>query len=264
MPIELFAIYQKLPVFALVLGRIGAMLLALPIIAGLAVPIRVRALLAVGLALVAAPVVPVPVERVASLPAVGVALVGELLLGALIGLIVRCCFVGMELGGLLISQESGLAFGAIADPNSGLEQSVISVAYAQIAAVVFLLTGGHRAVVAATLDSFHGVPLAETFALLPAGTELALRALELGGGLAVRVAAPVVLTLFLINVALGFISRTVPQLNVTTIGFSVKTLLACLLLAAALPAASEAFGDALSVTLDGISGLLAPAPAQDG
>jgi flagellar biosynthetic protein FliR len=72
----------------------------------------------------------------------------------------------------------------------------------------------------------------------------------------VRVAAPVILTLFLVNAAMGFVSRTVPQLNILTIGFSLKGLVAFVLMAISLPAALEAFTDALETTVGWITELV--------
>lgn len=247
MPLELVGIYLKLPLLALVAARLAGVVMFLPVLGGLAIPARVRALLVIGLAALVTPLVPQPaVPPDAAALARGLA--GELLLGALIGLALRVCFLGVELGATLIAQESGLAFGAIADPSSGLEESVLTVFYAQLAAVIFLLIGGQRAVLRAALDSFAALPPLAA-AAFERGVELVLDALALSGAVAVRVAAPVVITLFLTNVAMGFVSRTVPQLNVITIGFSIKGLLTFLLIAAALPAAVETFADAAGRTL---------------
>ena len=66
-----------------------------------------------------------------------------------------------------------------------------------------------------------------------------------GMTVAIRVAAPAVITLLLITVALGFISRTVPQLNIATVGFSLKSLIAFVIMAVSLPTAMEIFTDQL-------------------
>jgi len=58
---------------------------------------------------------------------------------------------------------------------------------------------------------------------------------------ALRVAAPTLLVLFLANVALAFVSRTMPQLNILAVGFPLKGLLALLLMAVSLPTATDAF-----------------------
>ncbi len=255
MPVDLFEVYLRLPAFMLALARVSAVLAFVPILGSLSIPIRVRALLAVALASLATPLAPLASEP-RGVPELAVGLGGELLLGALFGLVLRICFVGMEMAGMLIAQESGLAFGTIADPTTSQDESVLSVFYSQLAAVVFLSLGGHRMVVAAALDSFHGVPLLASFGVLESGFELALDALATAGSVAIRVAAPIVVTLFLTNVAMGFVARTAPQLNVVTIGFSIKGALTFLLIGTALPGAVEVFSEELARAMGWLDGLL--------
>jgi len=246
MPYELLTHYLRLPVFFLVVSRLGGLILFQPIFGALAVPSHLRMLLVVGLAALVTPFVSLTTPFPATIGGVALALVGELALGALVGLVVAIGFLGLQLGGLLIAQESGLAFGQIVDPSSGEEESVLSSLYLQLGAVIYLIVGGHRAVFAACLDTFSALPLLASHDVASAGVELLCAALAAGGELAIRVAAPAVLTMFLLNVAMGFISRTVPQLNVTTLGFSFKALVGFVIMAVALPTALTAFTDGLA------------------
>jgi flagellar biosynthetic protein FliR len=77
------------------------------------------------------------------------------------------------------------------------------------------------------------------------GTALLLDVLTLGGEVAICVAAPAVITLFMANIAMGFISRTVPQLNIAVLGFSFKALVGFLIMAISLPVAVGAFTGAV-------------------
>jgi flagellar biosynthetic protein FliR len=256
MPLELIATYLKLPVFLLVASRLGGLIMFQPIVGGYAVPGNIRVLLVLGLAALVTPCVQLaaaaPVEPVGIVFAMG----NELLLGVLMGLAVRMCFLGLQLGGQVVAQESGLAFGRVADPSTGAQQSIISNLYLQLGAVVFLIVGGHRVLMAVALDTFDTIPLLGDQGTFTRGVGLILDALMLGGEIAVRVAAPVILTLFLVNAAMGFVSRTVPQLNILTIGFSLKGLVAFVLMAISLPAALEAFTDALETTVGWITELV--------
>ena len=185
-----------------------------------------------------------------------IGLTGELLLGLLIGLVVVIVFVGMQMGGTLVAQESGLAMGRIADPNTGASSTVLSAFYVQLVGVVYLIVGGHRALLAACVDSFETVPLLGDVGLASIGVDMLVAALGVGGALAVRVAAPAVLTLFLVNLALGFISRTMPQLNITTLGFSFKALVGFVIMAISLPSAIAAFTDTLELSFDWLHQLI--------
>lgn len=238
-----------LPVLALIVGRIAGIVMFLPVIGGTTVPVRIRALLVFGLTILIGPAVPLPAYLPDTLLSLGLAVGQELLLGVLMGLVVRAVFIGVETGATLIAQESGLAYGSIVDPMNGVEQTVLSVFYVQTASVVFLLIGGHRMVLGAALDTFRSLPLLAGGGPLAAGVDRVFDALLLGGELAIRVAAPVVAAMFLVNIVLGLLSRTVPQLNVTTIGFSLKGLVGFVLIALSLPAVFEGTIDAFDQAL---------------
>ncbi|TWT44304.1 flagellar biosynthesis protein FliR [Phycisphaerae bacterium RAS1] len=250
MPFDLVNLYTQLPLFALVASRLAGLILFQPILTSLAVPPNLRVLLVLGLAAMTTPFVSLPAPAPDSPLAFLVAMGGELLLGAALGLASLVCFVGLQMGGLLIAQESGSAFGAIADPSTNEEMSELSVFYAQMGAVVFLITGGHRVVLSICLDSLTALPLLADVNSLQRGAEVALNAATVGLELAVRVAAPTVLTLFLVNIAMGFISKALPQLNVLSVGFSMKSLIGFALIAASLPSAMTAFTEGLETTLD--------------
>jgi len=254
-PLELVHLYLKLPVFALVAARLTGLLLFQPVLGSLAVPVPVRALLIIGLAALITPLVPVPPDLPDSPTAVAVAALGELLLGVLLGLAGMLCFYGLQLAGLLLAQESGLAYGQVLDPTTEEEDTVLGAFYLQLGLVLFLVLGGHRVLVSVCLDTFRTLPLLAATPATTHGVELLVEGLTLGSHLALRVAAPALLALFLVNVALGFISRTMPQLNVLAVGFSLKSLVTLLIMAAALPAGVAAFVDATAAVYNWLGAL---------
>lgn len=250
MPFELLQPYMQLPLLALVCGRIAGVLMFAPLLGGLSVPMQVRVLLIAALTALLAPLVTPPARMPESLAALALALAGELSIGAIMGLTLRMCFVGLQIGGQLIAQESGTAFAQLVDPNSGIEGDTLSMLYVQLGGIVFLIVGGHRETIRAALESFRNVPLLAGISVVGA-TETLLAATTSGLELALRVAAPVLVSMLIVNVALGFVARTVPQLNVATVGFSIKGVLAFACVAVALPTAMDGFLEALdgAVTL---------------
>ncbi len=241
MPFELLAQYLKLPVFALVASRLGGLLMFQPLLGSMSIPVNLRALLVLGLAALITPCVPVPAQLPDTPLGLTLALAQEVLLGSLIGAVGVICFIGLQLGALLIAQESGLAFGQIIDPTSDEQETVLGVFYLQMAVVVYLIVGGHRALIGACLDTFHTLPLMGDRGLVTLDIDVFIQALTLGTELALRVAAPALLALCLVNVALGFVSRTMPQLNIIAVGFSLKSLVGFTIMAIALPSATDAF-----------------------
>ena len=256
MPWEWLAQYLKLPVFALVASRLGGLLMVQPVLGALSIPLRFRVMLVLALAALLTPLVRLPAAAPDTPLQIAAAMASEMLLGALLGLVLVVCFVGLQLGGLLIAQESGLAFGQIVDPSSEDEETIVGVFYLQLGAVIYLVVGGHRALVSACLDTFDRLPLLSTRPVSLLDRELLCQALALSGHVAFRVAGPTLLALFLVNVALGFVSRTMPQLNVLAVGFSLKALIAFMLMAVSLPAAADAFIDTLQRVFPWINQLI--------
>ncbi|MBK9120291.1 MAG: flagellar biosynthetic protein FliR [Phycisphaerales bacterium] len=260
LPTELLGVLLRLPIFALVAGRLGGLLMFQPVFGALSVPIRLRVLFVLALAALITPLVPLPADAPDTPLGVLLAIFGELLLGLLLGLVTSLCFLGMQFGGLLIAQESGLAYGQIVDPTNEEQDTVVGVFYLQLALVVYLILGGHRALLSACLDTFGDVPLLAATPAALLGGDLLVSALVLSTSLAIQVAGPVLLTLFLVNAALGFVSRSMPALNVLLLGFPLKAGLAFLLMAVGLPAAIDAFSAAVQEAYGWIDTLLAAVP----
>jgi flagellar biosynthetic protein FliR len=256
MPYELLSVYLNLPLFALVLARLAGMIAWQPVLSALAVPAHLRAMMILALAALLTPLIRPPAPLPNTAAALTVAMAAEAALGMLMGLVIAACFAGAQMGGLLIAQESGLAIGQIADPSSSEEETLLSSFYVQFALVVYLVVGGHRALLAACLDTFDCIPLLGDGGATRLGTDLLLNVLTVASAAAIRIAAPAVLTLFLVNLALGFIARTVPQLNVVTVGFSIKAMIGFVIMAVALPSAMNAYVDALNISLEWLHELI--------
>ncbi|MCG3126169.1 MAG: hypothetical protein CHACPFDD_00999 [Phycisphaerae bacterium] len=249
MPLDLLNAYLNVPVFGLVAARLAGLIMFQPLLSSLAIPGNLRVLFVLALAALVTPFVQLPADAPDSTLEFAIALSSELLLGILMGGVVAACLVGLEVGGLLVAQESGLAYAQVIDPNTENENTVVSVFYLQLGVVVFLTLGGHRAVLGSCLRSFDTVPLL-TAIDTTGGLSWFTDALAAAFELAVRVAAPTVVTLFLVNVAMGFIARTMPQFNVVTLGFSFKTLISFVIAAAALPLAVDAFASQLERAIE--------------
>ena len=255
MPDELAGWYQRLPIFALVASRLAGAISYHPVLSAINVPARVRGLLVIGLAALVTPMVALPAGLPETLAQLVAALVGEALLGILLGLVLRTVFVSLQLAGRMISQEAGLAFGELVDPSMGTDETLIGVFYSQLCMAVFLILGGHRTLMQATLGTFQSIPLLSADWAVLSDANVLLDGLSAALETSVRIAAPVLLALLLTNLAMGFISRTVPQLNILTLGFAIKGLLAFAVMTAALPAAIDTFLGTLERAVGWLDGL---------
>jgi flagellar biosynthetic protein FliR len=267
MTIDLEPLLQFLPGWLMVLVRITGIFLVAPIYSDQAIPTRVKALLAVGLSFCIYPVLHPSLTAPGcasaallarlqgsglALPSLCGALAAELLIGLLIGYGATLALAGMQLGGQMIDQQLGTGLASIINPELNTDSSVVSQFYYILGAMIFVILGGHRVMLATLLDSFHSVPLggfradghvlAVVLGLLTTMTELAL-----------RVAAPLLCLVFLETVALGFIARTVPQMNILNVGFPLRIIVGLGLLATAISVQSGVFAETLQRMLGTIS-----------
>ncbi len=238
MPWELLHIPLMLPAFALVLARLGGLMIAAPIFSGAAIPRRVKGAFTIGMAWVIFPLVAGQVPQDVSVSTVVTGMVGELMIGLSIGLALATLISGVQLGGMVAAQQAGIALGQSFDPTVDESSTVIGQAYSIFIYMVFLVVGGHRALVAALLDTFLIIPPL-SFQFNDSLLELLVEMLTGAFVMAVRLAGPVLIALVLLTLAMGLISRTMPQLNILSVGFTLKALVMLAVAGLAMVAAQE-------------------------
>lgn len=248
---QVLEIPLALPVFALVLFRLSGLMLIAPVFSNAAIPVRVRLLMTVAIAAMLFPSVraQAPVDLRLSVLIGGA--VGELMIGVSIGLALMLMFSGVQLAGRITGQQIGIAIAEVFDPTTRQRTNVVSQVYGIAMLFVFLVIGGHRATMAALLDTYDAIPM------LSGGVDetlivLLVEVLTAAFVLALRLAAPVLITLFLIALTLGFLSRTMPQMNILTVGFIVRILVGLGVAALALSVSGDLLIDATWNTLDRI------------
>jgi len=216
------------PALPLVLIRTGGIFLAAPALAEPVVPVRLRVLLAVVLALAAAGRVALPAGPMSD-GAFLAAAAGELLVGATIGLAAAVVLSGVEMGAFHISQQMGLSLSQVFDPVTAQGGDPVRRLLVLLAVVVFLAVGGHTMMLSALLGSFESVPVGSVLAAGRA-TDLIVALLGASFVLGLKVAAPVLAAMLLATVALGLLQKTLPQCNILTVGLPTRALLGLALL----------------------------------
>jgi flagellar biosynthetic protein FliR len=243
----------KFAVFALILGRIGALVMTAPIFGTQALPMQVRALLAVALSLLV-----MPLHAAHSLPTgwnlfdFGRLMVNEVLVGLLLGVGVTILLSGVQLAGHLVSQLSGLSLADVFDPGIEEQASVFTQLFYFLALAMFVALGGHRLVMQAVLDTFVWAPpgraaLGDNY--IEAVTTVLTQSFRLG----IRAAAPLISSLLLATLLLGLIGRTLPQLNVLVLGFGVNSLLTLAMLFLTIGGVAWTFQEPITAALELLS-----------
>jgi flagellar biosynthetic protein FliR len=214
------ALILQLQHFFLVVIRVGCVLYFLPIWDSKLLPmqIKVYSILLISLALtpvVAGTLPPFPKDWLAT----GILVLRELLLGLSLGLVVRFVFSGIEMAGEFMGIQMGFGMVTLIDPNSGIPTILVSDLLMLMATVLFLAVDGHHLLLWVLAQSFGEVPVGGPAML---SSSLFAYLVPLGSlmfKLAVKLVAPVILVLFLTQVAMGLIARTVPQVQVMILAF---------------------------------------------
>ncbi len=208
--------------FLLVVARMAGMTLTAPLFGLRDVPWQVRVLLPMMLALV---VTPLQWSANLTLPetpiSFAVQLAGEAMIGAVLGIGVMVLLAGAQIAGQIISQMSGLSLAEVYGIDSEDSAPLFSHLLYMLALAVFVIMGGHRMLIGALLDSYLAVPLGRaevSTSIASLLTTLATESFSLG----IRGAAPAIVALLLSTIVLGFVSRTLPQINIMTVGFGLN------------------------------------------
>ncbi|MDA7951161.1 MAG: flagellar biosynthetic protein FliR [Pirellulaceae bacterium] len=245
---------QQFTGFMYILLRVSGLLMTAPAgWSGGAVPMKIRAFLAIGLSFVIAPVYwKDEVTEPATLVDMSLLLANELLLGLLLGLGISFLISGLQTTGQVIGQMSGLILADAFDPTSGGTVSIFSQLLNQIALAIFLIIGGHLALIKALLETFTWLPPGETVfktSLVESLNQVVAHSFALG----LQIAAPIIIALMLSLVILGLISRTLPQLNILAVGFSLNVFVMTGALFLSLPVLMTIFTDQFIPTIDFLS-----------
>jgi flagellar biosynthesis protein FliR len=180
-------------------------------------------------------------------------IVAEFSLGFLLGLGATVFLSGLQLAGQLIDQQLGLEFGAIVNPDLQGGASISSQTFFLLGGACLLVMrplNGHLMILSALFETFEAMPVGDAVLFGDAHTlftELVQKSLLL----AVQVAAPIMATMGLVTISMGFLGHSVPQINQLVVGFPVRSLAGMLVLTLSLSGTGRYVVDSVpSVIID--------------
>ena len=213
----------------LVIFRISGLMIYGPIFGSSVIPIRIKLFLSLVLGLAVYPLV--GSDLLASVSSLGLwtlapVMVGELMIGLVIGFVASMPFVAVQAGGLIMGQQMGLGFARFFNPAMEDNADVLGQVLFFMILATFVMIGGHEWMVLAVLHSFDHIPLPVAALQVADSGLVALLVGMLKAVLevALRVAAPLLALIFMQTVAMGFIAKTVPQMNILSLGFPLRIL----------------------------------------
>ena len=150
-----------------------------------------------------------------------VSVLKELLVGGIIGFTSSLLFIGVQASGRFVGVQMGFGIVNVMDPLSSTQVSIIGQFEYLLALLILLAMDGHHFFLKAIGMSFDLIPLSA--GRMSGACAEKLLAMTAGVfEIAIKIAAPVMAALFLVQVATGIIARTVPQMNIFIVGFPLK------------------------------------------
>jgi flagellar biosynthetic protein FliR len=224
--------FQVLARFGLLLIRPGMLVMVAPGLGGNHLSPQVKVGLTVLLALGLLPTV------IVSQPPVNVPLTivvaRELAIGMSLAFVMRTLIAGAEFAGHLTGYQIGFSYGATIDPQSGVRNTMLATLYGSLATLGFFAVNGHHALIRALAASYVGLPIGagQIDQSLIGAVRETLGLIFIVGA---QLAAPVVIALLVVELAIGLISRTAPSLSFQVIGYPLRILVGLTLVAVLIP-----------------------------
>lgn len=178
--------------------------------------------------------------------------IGEFSLGFLLGLGVLTILSGLQLAGELIDQQTGLALSEVFNPGFDMSMSVSSRMLFLLGITVFLVmepVGGHLLMISALVETFQTLPVGEAFVTTSA-VDFACDLVHQSLVVAVGIVAPMLATMSLVALTMGYLGHSVPQINVLVIGFAVRAMVNILILSLMVSGAAKAVVDIVPAVID--------------
>jgi flagellar biosynthesis protein FliR len=212
--VESYATAQQVYAAGLVFARLGAIVMLLPGFGETFIPPRIRLSFALALSLMLYPVLVGKVPAIPTAPAdMTLAVIKEVLIGLLIGGILRLFMSSLATAGEVVSISTTLSFAQTANPMQASPSTTLGTFLGLIGMVLIFATDLDHMFVAAIVRSFDLFPFGRDIPVADA-TQLAIQTIGNSFALGLQLAAPVVVFSLIFNVAAGLVGRVMPQFQV--------------------------------------------------
>jgi flagellar biosynthetic protein FliR len=212
--VESYATAQQVYAAGLVFARLGAVIMLLPGLGEAFIPARIRLAFALALSLMLYPTL------VAKVPAIppgagdfALAIIKEVLVGVLIGGILRLFMTSLATAGEVVSLQTTLSFAQTANPMQATPSTTLGTFLGTIGLVLIFVTDLDHLFIGAIVQSFDLFPFGRDVPVTDAA-QLAVRTVGGSFALGLQLAAPVIAFSLIFNIAIGLVNRVMPQFQV--------------------------------------------------
>lgn len=230
----------------LVAFRLAGLFLLAPLLSSPTFPARVKAILLFMLGFALYPMV-ADAPSLVRLPEIDLAMllpliVRESLIGLSIGAIAAIPLLSMEAAGALIGQQVGFGLAKVYNPEMDTDADLVGQLLFYLAMAAFLAAGGLESLFICAAETFRHVAVGG-FGAEQLPLDVLIGVVSGGCELALRVSAPIVGVVTLLLCVFGFLTKTMPQINILSVGFSAKILGGLAMLVLSIGTSNVAIGD---------------------
>ena len=182
----------------------------------------------------------------------------EASVGLLVGFIAYMLISAIQIAGGLIDFQMGFAIANVIDPQTGAQNPLMGQYLYTVSLLFLLATDGHHLLLDGIFYSYEFVPMDKLFPAFASEDtlEFVIRSFNQAFVIAFQMSIPVVGSLFIVDVALGIVARTVPQLNIFVVGLPVKIFVSFLVLLVLMGVMMMVVGELFEYTLIVMRGLM--------
>ena len=222
--------------FWLIVMRLTGLFLTAPLFSHASIPLMVKSQWVTVLAFMLTSLTPPPTQLITNEGQLVLLALQEVAIGGLLGMAVQLILTSFQLAGEFMATQMGLNMAGMMDPVSHQPSTAIANLIGLFALLIFIALDGHHWLIAGLVQSLHHIPLGATgLVLTQTARDTLMQWPQHLFTLGLGIALPVVGTMLLIDVAAGYLAKTMPQLNLLTLTPTVKILVGLSLLSATLP-----------------------------
>jgi len=213
---------EQTTTFMLIVIRVGAIIISLPIFGSKDIPTIAKAGIIILLSILVYPCVEMPpglseIKLLGLIPSI----ISEVIIGAMIGFSTRLIFESVQLAGNIIGTQMGFGMARVMDPMTGSQFSVVAQFFNILVLLLFIATNMHHLFISAIVVSFEKIPLLQCY-LSPSLFQYIIKITSDLFLLAMKFGAPIIAILLFVTAAFGMINKSVPQLHIMIIGMPLK------------------------------------------
>ena len=221
----------QLEYFLLILIRMSALFILSPIFGRRNLPAVFKIGFAVFLTIIFINTVKVPeINFMANIYTYFLYILKELMVGLVIGYVTYVIMSALYLAGQMIDMQVGFGMVNVIDPMTNIQVPLTSNFYYMYTILIFLSLDGHFMIIRALFESFKVIPVEK----LSVNTSVVLEITSIMRdmfSIGFRIAAPIIAAIFVTDVVLGVLSRTMPEMNVFMLGMPIKIVIGLLVIA---------------------------------